>query len=263
VTPISKPPRRSREVSLERALSKLGIASRSETRQWILAGRLAVDGIVRDEPQHPVVPEEVRLTLDGRPLIGEPSRTIMVHKPRGLVTTRSDERKRPTVYDILPEAWRHLKAVGRLDMASSGLLLFTGDTRLAAWITDPENAVPRVYRVTVRGRITNDELARLAGGVEDAGECLRPHQVTLRKASGRESHLIVTLSEGKNREVRRLFAAVGHEVTALKRVGLGGLVMGNLPPGQCREVTPTALEPEELPCRLSRRPVFLRPPQKD
>ncbi len=241
MTPTSKPSRRSREVPLERALSKLGIASRSETRQWILAGRLAVDGIVRDEPQHPVVPEEVRLTLDGRPLTGEPSRTVMVHKPRGLVTTRSDERGRPTVYDLLPEARRHLKAVGRLDMASSGLLLFTGDNRLAAWITDPENAVPRVYRVTVRGRVTDDELARLAGGVEDAGECLRPHQVTLRKASGRESHLIVTLTEGKNREVRRLFAAVGHEVTALKRVGLGGLVLENLPAGQCREITPEEL----------------------
>jgi len=236
----------------------MGIASRSETRRWILAGRLAVDGVIRDEPQHPVVPEEVRLTLDGRPLTGEPSRTVMVHKPKGLVTTRSDERGRPTVYDLLPESRRHLKAVGRLDMASSGLLLFTGDNRLAAWITDPENAVPRVYRVTVRGRVTDDELARLAGGIEDAGECMKPHQVTLRKASGRESHLMVTLTEGKNREVRRIFAAVGHEVTALKRVALGGLVLGNLPPSQCREITP-----EELRVAFPGAPVSVGRSRKD
>jgi 23S rRNA pseudouridine2605 synthase len=230
-----------REVALERALSKLGIASRSETRGWILAGRLAVDGIVQNDPQHPVVPERVRFALDGRPLQQAGAATLLFYKPRGLVTTRSDERERPTVYDLLPETRRHLKPVGRLDMASSGLLLFTGDNRLAAWLTDPENGVPKIYTVTVRGRVTPEEVMRLEAGIEDEGELLKPRQITLRKASGRESHLTVTLTEGKNREIRRLMAAAGHEVTLLKRVGLGGLTLQGLRPGESRELTPEEL----------------------
>lgn len=237
MTPGARPPRATGEVSLERALSKLGIASRAETRRWILAGRLAVDGTVQEDPHHPVVPEKAHFTLDGRPLRGAGSGTLLFHKPRGLVTTRSDEKGRATVYDLLPEAQRHLKAVGRLDMASSGLLLFTGDNRLAAWLTDPSSGVARIYTVTVRGRVTPDELLRLESGIEDAGEMLKPRQVVLRKASGRESHLTIALDEGRNREIRRLMAAIGHEVILLKRVGLGGLTLQGLRPGESRELT--------------------------
>jgi 23S rRNA pseudouridine2605 synthase len=241
MTPALKPPPKRREVPLNRALSKLGIASRAETRQWILAGRLTVDGAVQHDPQYPVVPEKACFTLDGRPLRVAGSGTLLFYKPRGLVTTRSDEKERPTVYDLLPEAQRHLKPVGRLDMASSGLLLFTGDNRLAAWLTDPANGVPRIYTVTVRGCITPEEFLHLEAGVEDAGETLKPRQVILRKASGRESHLTITLTEGKNREIRRLMAAVGHEVTLLKRVGLGNLTLQGLRPGESRELTPEEL----------------------
>jgi 23S rRNA pseudouridine2605 synthase len=225
------------EVPLVRALSKLGIASRSETRTWILAGRLAVDGVIRNDPLSPVIPERATFALDGRPLKGKPGRTLLFYKPRGIVTTRSDEKGRANVYDFLPAEERHLKPVGRLDLASSGLLLFTGDNRLADWLTDPVNAIPRIYTVTVRGRITEAELSRLAAGVEDRGEILKPREIALRKASGRESHLNVTITEGKNREIRRLFSAVGHEVTALTRVGLGGLTLGQIHPGQFRAVT--------------------------
>lgn len=122
-------------------------------------------------------------------------------------------------------------AVGRLDLATSGLLLLTSDTRLANWISDPGNAVPRVYAVTVRGRVSAEEAARL-----DAPA------VGVRKPSGRESHLTVELRRGRNREVRRLFEAIGHEVTRLKRVRVGGFDLGTLQPGEWREVTREEVE---------------------
>jgi 23S rRNA pseudouridine2605 synthase len=127
--------------------------------------------------------------------------------------------------------------VGRLDAATSGLLLLTNDTQLAAWLTDPEHAVTRVYRVTVRGRVTHDEAQRLKEGIVDRGERLSASSVTVRKASGRETHLIVELTEGKNREIRRLCAAIGHEVTSLARIAFGGLTLGDLQPGRWREIS--------------------------
>jgi 23S rRNA pseudouridine2605 synthase len=225
-------------VPLNRALSKLGILSRAQATAAIAAGRVRVDGRVVRDPTAPVVPERVRIVLDGEERRPARWRTLLLHKPRGAVTTRNDPQGRRTVYDLLGEAARGLVAVGRLDLATSGLLLLTSDTRLADWITDPANAVPRVYAVTVRGRVDPPDVARLTKGVQSGRDRLRAASVALRKASGRESHLIVELREGKNREVRRLFEAIGHEVTRLKRIGLGGLELGSLEPGRWREVSP-------------------------
>ncbi len=226
------------QVSLERALSKLGLASRTEARSLIREGRVVVDGRPVTDPLQPVVPERVRLEIDGRPAVRPAPRTILLHKPRGVVTTRSDPEGRPTVYTCLEglEA-DHLIPIGRLDAATSGLLLLTNDTRLAAWITDPLNAVPRVYLVTVRGELSDATARRLEIGIEDAGEHLSARTVTVRKRSRRETHLVLELTEGKNREIRRLLAAVGHEVTRLKRVSFGGLELGDLQSGRWREVT--------------------------
>jgi 23S rRNA pseudouridine2605 synthase len=131
----------------------------------------------------------------------------------------------------------HLVPVGRLDAATTGLLLLTNDTRLADWVTDPGNAVPRIYLATVRGLLEDATARRLEEGIEDRGERLAASTVTVRKRSRRETHLILALTEGKNREIRRLLAAAGHEVTRLKRVSFGGLELGDLPPGQWRDVT--------------------------
>jgi 23S rRNA pseudouridine2605 synthase len=201
-------------VPLARALSKLGLLSRSQAIAAILDGRVSVGGRVEANPAALVAPEHTQLHVDGEPASPAVWRTILFHKPRGVVTTRSD-----------PEG-RGLITVGRLDLATSGLLLFTTDTRLADWITDPVHAVPRLYAVTVRGRIVETDIARLTG------------RATLRKASARESHLLVELTEGRNRQVRRMFETIGHEVTALKRVRLGGLDLGRLEPGQHRELSP-------------------------
>ena len=211
-------------VPLSRALSKLGLMSRKQAVAAIRAGRVMVDGeIVRREAVL-VVPERVRLLVDGIERRRPPWRTIVFHKPRGVVTTRRDPEGRPTVYDVLGDAATGLIAVGRLDLATSGLLLLTSDTRLADWITDPAHEVPRLYAVTVRGRVDPSRLADVAAGI------------ALRKSSARESHLTVELNEGRNRQVRRMFDAIGHEVTKLKRVKFGSLELGRLMPGQFREL---------------------------
>jgi 23S rRNA pseudouridine2605 synthase len=229
------------EVTLERALSKLGLASRAEARRWIAAGRVSVAGSIQLDPEKPVVPERAHIAIDGEAVRAAGFRCLMLHKPRGCVTTRADPQGRPTVFDLVADANTHLVAVGRLDFATSGLLLLTNDTRLADALTDPANAVPRVYVLTVRGRWSEEKSLLVKGGVADRDDTLRAAEVVARKVSGRESHLVVTLLEGKNREIRRLMKAAGHEVARLKRVALGGLELGSLARGKWREVPLTEL----------------------
>lgn len=233
----SRPARRGvGQVSLSRALSKLGIASRAEASRLVEQGRVTVDGRMVRDPHAPVVPERISVAVDGNPCTRAPWRLILLNKPRGHVTTRRDDQGRPTVFDLVDGVQGHLVAVGRLDLATSGLLLLTTDTRLADWLTDPANEVPRVYTVTVRGDVKDEETARLTAGIEDAGARLSVDAANVRKRSARETHLVVKLSEGRNREVRRLFEALGHEVTSLRRVSFGGLTLGALQPGEWRDV---------------------------
>ncbi len=224
------------KVPLERALSKLGAASRSQTREWILKGRLQVNGRTIRDPMCPVSPERDSFTVDGKLMRKDSWQAIMLNKPKAVVTTRSDEKGRRTVFDLLPPELRSLHPVGRLDMGTTGLLILTNDTRLSSYLTDPANAILRTYIVTVAGYFTEEELAKAGAGIMDKGELLKPAGISLRKASGRESHLTVELTEGKNREIRRLFEALGHEVTRLKRVAFGPLELGALEPGQFRRL---------------------------
>ena len=232
---------------LERALSKLGAASRSQTREWALKGRLQVNGRTGRDPHYMVSPEKDKFTVDGKPMQKDSWQAVLLNKPKAVVTTASDEKGRRTVYDLLPLELRNLHPVGRLDMATTGLLILTNDTRLSSFLTDPVNAVLRTYIVTVAGEMTEAELAKAAAGIMDEGELLKPARITLRKASGRESHLTVELTEGKNREIRRLFEALGHEVTALKRISFGPLQLGALEPGQFRRLTKEELGVKEAP----------------
>jgi 23S rRNA pseudouridine2605 synthase len=191
------------------------------------------------DPFTPVVTELANITVDGQ-AVGRPGwRAIVFHKPRGVVSTHSDPEGRTTIFDVLGERGVGLVSVGRLDAATTGLMLLTNDTRLADWIADPRRGVPRVYVVTVRGRLTAAELTRIREGVVHNRETLRASGITVRKESSRESHAVIELREGKNREVRRLFEAVGHEVTRLKRVSLGSLTLGRLEAGEWRELRPS------------------------
>jgi 23S rRNA pseudouridine2605 synthase len=218
-------------------MSKLRLASRSEAQALIRAGAVTVNGRAVTDPLAGVVPERDVIAVHGKAEAAPAWRTIAFHKPRGTVTTRRDPQGRRTVFDVLGDAADGLVAVGRLDLATSGLLLLTSDTRLADYLTDPANAVVRRYVVTVRGEVTDaqrETLERGAGG-------LAASRVEIRKRSRRETHLIVELTEGRNREIRRLFAAIGREVTRLLRVAYGPIELGTLTPGQWREISAEAL----------------------
>lgn len=243
-------------VALARAMSKLGLASRSEAIALVLAGRVRVNGRLVRDPGHRVVPETAALAIDDAAAAPPARRTIALHKPRGVVTTRHDPEGRPTVYELIAAAGDGLAPVGRLDLASTGLLLCTNDTRFGAWLTDPARGVEREYVVTVRGEVTPAVATALEQGLEVDGEWLQPTSVRVRKASGRESHLAVILCEGRNREIRRLFAAAGHEVTRLTRIRIGGLELGELAPGAWRDISPenVAHAFPEYSERRSRRP---------
>jgi 23S rRNA pseudouridine2605 synthase len=224
-------------IPLNRALSKLGILSRAQATVAIRAGRVRVGGRVVRDPLTPVVPGHARIEIDGHVAAPQAWRTILFHKPRGVMTTRRDPQGRPTIYGVLGSAGQGLVAVGRLDLATSGLIVLTTDTGLADWIADPANEVPRVYVVTVRGKVEEAEIDRLTRGMGEGRDRLRAAAITVRKSSSRESHVTVELREGKNREVRRLFAAIGHEVTRLKRVRLGGLDLGAIKAGEWRALS--------------------------
>lgn len=245
--------RRRGEVSLARALSKLGLASRTEATRLIHDGSVAVDGAVVRDPDRRVVPETATITIGGTRRSRQAPLTLLLHKPRGVVTTRSDPHGRATVYDVIGELPRYVAPVGRLDLASSGLLLLTNDTRFADWALDPLNAVPREYVVTMRGELSDEDAERALGGVRVDDELLRATRVEILKRSRRETHVRVELVEGRNRELRRLFKAAGHEVTRLKRIRFGGLSLGTLAPGKWRELSPEELQ-RAFPNAPIRRP---------
>jgi len=230
-------PTRKGMLPLSRALSKLGILSRAQASAAITAGRVRVNGRIVLDPRALVRPERMEIMVDGERRGRAPWTALMFNKPRGVVTTRSDPEGRRTIYDVIGPPAAGLSAVGRLDLATGGRLLLTNDTRLGDWIADPTNGVARVYIATVQGRVTGEECERMQAGIVAGGALLRAHTVKVRKASDRESHLIVDLREGKNREVRRLLESAGHPVTRLSRVRLGGLSLGDLQPGACRALT--------------------------
>src|SRR5262249_10510758 len=163
--------------------------------------------------------ERDELVVAGTCAAPRPQRTIAFYKPRGTVTTRRDPEGRTTVFDVLGTAADGLVAVGRLDLATAGLLILTTDTRLAERLTNPQNPIVRRYAVTVRGDVTDEQAASLERGIGG----LAAERVVVRKRSRRETHLIVELTEGKNREIRRLVAAIGTEVTKLLRVAYGSI----------------------------------------
>lgn len=212
------------KVPLERALSKRGLASRKEASLLIEAGKISIGGKVITDPFFLVVPETMKVKIEGmdkkkdeafHPLF------IVFNKPKSCITTTKDEKNRKTVYDYLTNLEARVVSVGRLDFATCGLLFFTNINRLMDFLTEPKNSIPRTYHVSVRGEVSLKTLEQLHQGVVDKEEKLKAEKVVILKASQRETHLLVTLTEGKNREIRRLFKYFRHEVTSLKRISFG------------------------------------------
>ena len=228
-------------VSLERALSKLGLASRGEAKELIQAGRVKVHGSVEKNPARQVNPDTAHVEVDGAKVTRAQKRLILFHKPKGVITTKSDPEGRKTIYDCLPAEFKTFHPVGRLDMNTTGLLLLTNDTKTSSFLTDPNNKIPRVYIAQVRGEMKDETAQKMKIGVKDQGELLRAEEVKILKQSAKESKIELVLFEGKNREVRRLCLSFGHEVSALKRVSFGPYSLGDLGLGAFTEVDLTKL----------------------
>lgn len=229
-------------VSLARALSKLGVATRTEATTLIEGGRITVNDRPARNPKQRIDMDRDTVALDGRPLAAQARRYLMLNKPRGLVTTARDEQDRPTVYQCLHGDDRGLAPVGRLDKASEGLLLFTNDTRWAHDILDPASHVPKTYHVQADRLLQPAEIDRLRRGVGlEPGLTTRTAQIELLRTGGKTCWLEITLHEGLNRQIRRMVEAVGAQVLRLVRVRIGPVELGDLAKGETRPLTPAEL----------------------
>ena len=226
-------------VSLARALSKLGFCSRAQARELIESGRVSVKGRTLRNPEARVRPENAGIRVDGRQARPAPFQYVMMHKPKGVITTRSDERGRKTVYGLLGAGSAWLFPVGRLDKETSGLLLLTNDTQWGNRIGAPESQVQKVYHVKVNRRVDPEDLGRLSAGIplpEGIHAAASPTRLLRHTEKG--SWIEVALTEGRNRQVRRMCEALGFRVENLVRVRIGALELGRLLPGQTRRLTP-------------------------
>jgi 23S rRNA pseudouridine2605 synthase len=228
--------------TLERVLSKVGVASRAEARRIIHARRVRVNGRIIENPDHWVHLTSDRVTLDGHPL--RPSQLIylLLYKPTGYVTTRHDPDHRPTVYDLLDDASPWVFPVGRLDLDTSGLLLLTNDTQFGERLTNPKFKIPKTYLVKTATLLNDAALDQLRQGVILSDGPTLPAQVARQRDTARHTFLEITITEGRNRQVRRMIEALGSKVLKLVRTRIGPLSIGNLPIGRHRSLTSFELQ---------------------
>lgn len=229
----------SRRIGLARALSKLGYCSRSKAFELIRCGRVRLNGNLTRNPESPVRIGRDRIEVDGISVQAGTLIYFMMNKPRGVVTTASDEKGRETVYRYLERDTPWVGPVGRLDKASEGLLLLTNDSEWAARITAPETHLDKTYHVQIGIRAQEELLDSLVNGVRTkAGEVLRVKSVRKLRGGEKNAWIEVTLDEGKNRQIRRIFEALGIEVLRLVRIAIGNIVLGELAKGKVRRLTP-------------------------
>ena len=220
-----------------RGLSKMGYCSRSRAIALVRAGRVTLNGRLVRDPETPVRIAQDHIGVDGSGVEERPKIYLMMNKPRGVVTTASDEKGRATVYDLLDPAKKWISPVGRLDKASEGLLLLTNDSKWAAKITDPASHLDKRYHVQVDRIAGDDLLARLKRGVGVGGDLLRVKEARALRVGSKNSWLEITLDEGKNRQIRRVLGALGAQVLRLVRVSIGLLELGDLKKGAVRPLT--------------------------
>jgi pseudouridine synthase len=225
--------------TLDRVLSKAGIASRTTTREWIQQGRVKVNGRVIRDPDHWVESAKDVVHFDGRRVREEKKIYVALNKPTGVVTSFGDNKDRATVYDYLKDLDRWVFPVGRLDMDTSGLLILTNDTEYGERLLQPDAKVPKTYYGKVEGLVSLDEYFHLAYGLNiGRGETTGPAIVREIRATDKYTWFELTITEGKNRQVRRMFEAIDHRVLKLVRIRIGGLELEKLPVGKYKVLSP-------------------------
>ena len=243
-------------------LARAGIASRRQAEKWISEGRVEVNGKVVLKPGAQVTWGKDSIRVDDRLIDrSEPKITVALNKPKGVVTTVHDPRKRPTVIQFVEALNVRLFPVGRLDYHTEGLLLLTNDGELAHRLQHPRFGVPKTYRTKVKGIPTSQTLSRLRSGVVLDGRRTAPAKVRKISSTGKNTWLEITIKEGRNRQVRRMCAAVGHPVSKLKRVRYGPIVLKDLKPGAYRRLTSSQLASlrkccteKKLPAKKNKKP---------
>ncbi len=223
--------------TLDRVLSKAGLGSRTEARGWIGSGRVRVNGKIVQTPDRWVDVQKDKVTLDGKLVKSLDRRYILLYKPKGYITSYRDPQRRPTVYSLIPEVDQFVGTVGRLDLDTSGLLLLTNDNDLSEAMTNPEHQLPKTYLVKAAALLSDEQLRSLALGVELADGPTRPAVVARIRDSAKHTFLEITITEGRNRQVRRMIEAIGSKVLKLVRTRIGPLSLEGLQIGQWRELT--------------------------
>lgn len=221
---------------IAKVMARAGLCSRREAERWIGEGRVSVNGTKLDSPAFTVGPDD-RILVDGKLLpAAEKTRLFLYHKPAGLVTTAKDEKGRPTVFDNLPAELPRVVSVGRLDLNTEGLLLLTNDGGLARYLELPATGWKRRYRVRVHGQVDVPKLASLKKGMTVEGVRYKSIDAAIDSMQGSNSWLTVALTEGKNREIRKVMEALGLKVNRLIRVAYGPFQLGHLEKGAAKEV---------------------------
>jgi 23S rRNA pseudouridine2605 synthase len=223
--------------TLDRVISKAGLGSRREARSWIGAGRVAVNGAKIQTPDHWVDVASDRVTVDGRPLGAARKIYLLLYKPKGYLTTYKDPEGRRTVYSLMPGVDQFISPVGRLDLDTSGLVIMTNDTDFGNHIMSPESKVTKTYLVKSSLLLSDEQLDRLRAGVELDDGPTRPAIVNRIRDSARYTFFEITITEGRNRQVRRMVEALGAKVLKLVRVSIGAIRIGDLQIGTYRELT--------------------------
>jgi pseudouridine synthase len=222
---------------LQKFLADAGVASRRGGEQFILDGRVEVNGQVVRQLGTKVDPLHDKISVDGKPVRAKRKLYIALHKPRGCVCSRKDEFDRPTIYELLPKEWDNLYSVGRLDYDTEGLIFLTNDGQFALRLTHPRYEVSKKYVATLEGRVEQQMLEKFVQGVFHEGEKLKAKRAHLVSATKSVSVAELELQEGKNREVRRLFESQDTSVKRLQRVQIGKIKLGELKPGKWRALT--------------------------
>ena len=229
-------------VRLQKFLADAGIASRRAGEKVILEGRVTVNGATVQALGTKVDPAHDRVTVDGKAVHVKRKLYLALHKPKGLVCSRKDEHQRPTIFELLPKEWAHLHSVGRLDYNTEGLIFVTNDGDFSLRLTHPRYGVRKKYVAAIEGRVEPELLRLFVSGVYHDGEKLKAEKARLISGGKAQSIVELELTEGKYREVRRLFESQGRTVKRLQRVQIGSIKLGELKPGKWRTLTESEIK---------------------